>query len=209
MTEAEFNKLIDSVESNKLDIKKLISKDYIEKLFEESGGHPYVAKILLGVVAMEKKAGDITRIVAGQDEMLTALFERTYSMLTTAAKKVLTLASWQSTIPKIGIEAVITKTAETKMKVEEAINELYKFSFIDIISKSDHSKFISLPLSAYLFGQNKLSVSTFKQQVNQDESLLMMFGVGKVGEVDDGIHLRLEKFFQQVAIRVTTIEVKK
>ena len=210
MTESEFKELVNTV-SYKLNISHLINEKYFENLFEESGGHPYVAKILLGVVANEKKAGDIVRIVASQDELLTALFERTYSMLSRAAKRIfLTLASWRSTIPKIGLEAVLTKTADSSLDVESAIEELYKFSFIDVYSsKKDSSKFISLPLSAYLFGQNKLTVSTFKQQVLDDREILMMLGVGKVIDVDEGIDLRLEKFFRSVATKVTTINNNK
>ncbi|WP_298539992.1 hypothetical protein [uncultured Aquimarina sp.] len=205
MTEREFKELVVTV-SDKLNISNMINDKYLENLFEESGGHPYVAKILLGVVAIEKKAGNIIRIVASQDELLTALFERTYGMLSRAAKKIfLTLASWRSTIPKIGLEAVLTKTADSSLDVESAIEELYKFSFIDVYSsKKDSSKFISLPLSAYLFGQNKLTVSTFKQQVLDDREILMMLGVGKVIDVDEGIDLRLEKFFRSVATKVTT-----
>ncbi|WP_299113678.1 tetratricopeptide repeat protein [uncultured Winogradskyella sp.] len=206
----EFKKLVNTV-SDKLGINDLIDTNYINKLYEESAGHPYVAKILLGVVANENKAGDISRIVAGQDEMLTALFERTYTMLSQAAKKVfLTLASWRSTVPKIGIEAIITSTSYMKMNVEDAITELNRFSFIDIYSsKKDNSKFISLPLSAYLFGQSKLVVSTLKQQVYNDREMLMMLGVGKVIDVDEGVDLRFEKFFQQVAYKISTKKNEK
>ena len=87
MEENEFNELVDSV-SDELGITNLITKKYVDMLYEESLGHPYVAKILLGVVSIEGKAGNINRIVASQDELLTALFERTYTMLSYAAKKV-------------------------------------------------------------------------------------------------------------------------
>ena len=210
MNEIEFQKLVHTV-SEKLEINHLIDAKYINRLYEESAGHPYVAKILLGVVANENKAGDISRIVAGQDEMLTALFERTYTMLSHAAKKVfLTLASWRSTVPRIGIEAILTSTSSMKMDVESAIDELNRFSFIDIYhSIKDRSKFISLPLSAYLFGQNKLVVSTLKQQVYNDREKLMMLGVGKVIDVDEGVDLRFEKFFQQVAYKISSIKNEK
>ncbi len=203
MSYSQFKKLVKIV-SKELNISKLINEKYIESLFEESAGHPYVAKILLGVVANDGRAGSISRIVASQDELLTALFERTYAMLSKASKKVfLTLSSWRSTIPKIGIEAVLTKTALTNINVEAAIEELYRFSFIDIYSShKDSSKFISLPLSAFLFGQNKLEVSTFKQQVIEDREILMMFGAGKVIEVDKGIDIRIEKFFRNIARRI-------
>ncbi|MBW8198320.1 hypothetical protein [Flagellimonas abyssi] len=205
MEENEFNELVDSV-SDELGITNLITKKYVDMLYEESLGHPYVAKILLGVVSIEGKAGNINRIVASQDELLTALFERTYTMLSYAAKKVfLTLSSWRSTIPKIALEAVLSTTSDTKMDVESAIDELHKFSFIDIYSSTkDNSKFISLPLSAYLFGHNKLAVSPLKQKIMEDREILMMFGVGKVVDVDEGVTLRFEKFFRQIAQNIGT-----
>ena len=56
MTEPEFDALIDSV-SAKLGITSLISAGYRRDLYQESNGHPYVGKVLLGEVAREGTTG--------------------------------------------------------------------------------------------------------------------------------------------------------
>ena len=80
MTDAECLQLIDAT-SRQLGIGELVTPDYAQKLVAESGGHPYVLKILLGEVAKDGSLVQIQRIMAGQEELFTALFERTYSHL--------------------------------------------------------------------------------------------------------------------------------
>ena len=95
MTEHESELLIKAT-AELLGIHHLLSEDYIRELFRESDGHPYVIKVLLGEVAKVGKLKKIERIVAGQDEILDALFERTYESLSPAAKYVfLTLCNWE------------------------------------------------------------------------------------------------------------------
>jgi hypothetical protein len=50
MTHEEFSELVGDV-SALLGISALIDSAYREQLFEESDGHPYITKILLGEVA--------------------------------------------------------------------------------------------------------------------------------------------------------------
>lgn len=210
MNEDEFSELTDSVAS-KLEIKHLLNSQYLSRLYEESGGHPYVAKVLLGVVAKEKRAGTIDRIVASEDELLQALFERTYSNLTQAARKVLLiLSSWRSTIPKIGLEAVVTGTSDSKIDVEAAIQELYSYSFIDINeTEYQGNELVFLPLSSFLFGKRKLNVSTFKQSVLETREILMMFGVGKLSTINEGGDNRFQQFFINVAREIQKKRGKK
>ena len=88
-------------------MRKLLTEDYRDELIRESDGHPYVIKILLGEVAKARALVALRRIVASKDEILDALFERTYSGLSPAAKQIfLLLSSWRSTIPELAIHAV-------------------------------------------------------------------------------------------------------
>ncbi|MCC8360181.1 NB-ARC domain-containing protein [Salinimicrobium sediminilitoris] len=195
----EFQELITTV-SKELGIFDIVTSRYIDQLFEESSGHPYVAKILLGQVANEQKLGDIKRIMADQENLLQALFERTYNQLSAAAKRVfLTLGSWRSSIPKIALEAVLKSTIEERINVEGAIDELYKFSLVDKTVTQKNEVLLGLPISAQLFAEKKLKTDIHQFAIKKDAGILMKFGVGRNTELESGIEQRISKFFQEVA----------
>ena len=78
MTDHEAMQLISQVSAH-LNIHHLITKDYADKMISLSEGHPYVIKILLGEVAIQGHRRSLQHVIAGRDEILTALFERTYA----------------------------------------------------------------------------------------------------------------------------------
>ncbi len=133
--------------SARLGMGGLLTAEYRQELFRESEGHPYVVKILLGEVAKAGKLKKIERIVADADELLTALFERTYTTLSPAAQRVfLTLCNWRVTIPKLALEAVLLRPSNEKMGVGDAVDELEQSSFVELLeSQADHQIFVSTP----------------------------------------------------------------
>ncbi|HBS85701.1 MAG TPA: hypothetical protein DEA97_04040 [Bacteroidales bacterium] len=205
MNEKEFNQLVEAT-SNSLGISHLVNdKNYLEELYNESDGHPYVIKVLLGDVAKEGKISRVKRIVASKDEILTALFERTYNGLTPVAKRIfLTLSNWRSTIPEIAIEAILIRESNELMDVGKGIEELYRSSLVLIeVSEKDGMRFLSVPYSASVFGKKKLSVSPMKTAIQADTKLLHTFGVGLHTEIHLGIEPRIIKFFRDIAKRVS------
>ena len=130
-------------------------------MIRESDGHPYIIKILLGEVAKAKALVKVERIVASKDQILDALFERTYTSLSPAAKQVfLTMSNWRSTIPRVALEAVMLRPANERMDVEDAIDELIRSSFIETIATQEQGESVlSVPLAAAVFGQKKLRAS--------------------------------------------------
>ena len=177
MNEKQCRELIDST-AKRLEISGLLTEDYINKLIDESDGHPYVIKIILGEVSKQGKITEIRRIVAGKDMVLDALFKRTYATLSVAAKRVfLTLCSWHSVVPYIALESVIMRSENENMDFDAAINELEKSSLIEIADRKD-DLFISVPLAAAIYGSQELEVSPMKIQIMGDKRLLMEFGAG-------------------------------
>lgn len=177
MNEQQCRELIEAT-AKRLKITDLLSEVYINKLIDESDGHPYVIKIILGEVAKSGQATEIKRIVAGKDKVLDALFKRTYATLSVAAKRVfLTLSSWRSVIPYIVLESVIMRSENEDMDFDAAIDELEKSSLIEITDRQD-DLFISVPLAAAIYGSQELDVSSMKIQVMSDRQLLMEFGAG-------------------------------
>jgi hypothetical protein len=117
MTEEESEELI-NLASDNLGIRELLTFDYRSQLIRESDGHPYIIKILLGEVAKVKALVKVERIVESKDKILDALFERTYTSLSPAAKQVfLTMCNWRSTVPRIALEAVMLRPANERMDI--------------------------------------------------------------------------------------------
>lgn len=206
MDDTEAKELINQTAQN-LNIQSLLTDALQEDIIEEAQGHPYVMKILLGQIAINPKDLHIERIMATQDDILTALFKRTYNTLTPAAKRIfLTLCSWRSVIPLIALEAVMLRPdLKDKINVEDSVDELQKSSFIDIIeSKTDSFVFISVPLAAFLFGKGELEVSPMKIAILSDRELLQEFGVTQQLDIQNGISPRIERKFKAVAKRIST-----
>ncbi len=206
MNEQEFYSLVHET-SKSLGISHLVNnKDYLEELYNESDGHPYVVKVLLGDVAKEGKLNRVKRIVASKDEILTALFERTYNGLSPVSKRIfLTLSNWRSTIPEIAIEAILLRETNELMDVGKGIDELFRSSLILIeTSEVDGMRFLSVPFAASFFGKKKLTVSPMKTAIQADTKLLQVFGVGLHTESHLGIEPRISKFFRDIAKRVSS-----
>ena len=200
MTESECSELI-ATTARQLRISEFITMEYTQHLFDESDGHPYVVKILLGDVAKERKLVPIRRIMAGQEDILTALFERTYGHLPPAAQRVfLTLSSWRSTIPLVAVQAVMLRRENERIDVVKAVEALTRSSFVEILTSDEHSdEFIHVPLTAATFGRGKLHASPYRAAVEADTKLLHQFGAGQKDSVARGIDSHVKRFVSFVA----------
>jgi hypothetical protein len=204
MTDDEALRLIDQ-EAARLGIGDLIGANYKEELIDESHGHPYVIKILLGQVAAQGRAVKPERIVAGADQLLTALFERTYEALSPAGQRVfLLLCSWRVFLPAVAVEAVSLRPGNERFDAGAALAELKRFSLVEEIAPAtDSERFVGVPLAAAAYGRRKLEVSPFKVAVEEDRKLLMEFGAGKREDVQRGVLPRIDRLVRAVATRAS------
>jgi hypothetical protein len=204
MSEQESEDLINST-ADELGIRGPLTADYRRDLYHESDGHPYVMKVLLGEVAKAGRLTRVERIIASRDEILDALFERTFSTLSPVAKRVfLTLCNWRSTVPQLAVEAVLLRPTNEKMDIENAIEELHRSSFVEVtVSAQDSTVFLNVPLTAAVFGKRKLAVSPWKNAIEADTLLLREFGAAQESDIRHGAFPRIERMFRQVAARIT------
>lgn len=200
MNDDECRELIKATAS-KYGILELLTEDYIVRLINEADGHPYVMKVLLGEVAKARRLVDIQRIVATQDRILHALFERTFAALTPAAQRVfLTLCNWHSTMPVVALQAVLLRPANERLDVVAAVEELRKSSLVEVFQAGDgQEEFINVPLAALEFGGGKLTASPLKSAVQADSQLLQMFGATQKTDIRHGIAPRIERLFSNIS----------
>lgn len=205
MSNGEATQLINSV-AQKLNISGLLTDEYLQELIDESSGHPYVIKIMLGEISKEKRLVKPQRIIATQEHILQALFERTYSALSPASQRVfLLLSTWRSIVPSLAIEAVVMRSAHERIDVREAIEELKRLSFIEELRPADQDEsFISLPLAALIFGRKKLNASSLKSVIEADSALLQEFGAIRKDGVASGVEIRVSHLIKSVAKRIAS-----
>jgi hypothetical protein len=204
MGEDEAKELINLLAAE-LRIPSLLSEKTINEIYQESDGHPYIIKMLLGEIARHGKTGTVERVVAGKDEILDALFDRSYARLSPGAQLVfLTLCSWRSTIPRVALEAVLLRPSNELLDVGSALHELERSSFIEVSEAAeDAQQFLIVPLAAAIFGRKRLQVAPVKLSVEANMQLLLFFGHGQRNDMKAGIGPRVDRFVRKVAQEIT------
>lgn len=201
---AEFSQLVGETAAE-LKITRLITAELVENLFSESDGHPYVAKVFLGEMARKGEPLSPRHLMRGKEDILEALFERSYALLSPAARRIfLTLSNWRSAVPLLALEGVIVSSAPQRIDVRKAVDELERSSFVTITPCEDPSgeAFVSVPLVAGVFGERKLQVDSAKAQVEVDTKYLQMLGAATVRDAARGIEPRISRLFGNVAENV-------
>jgi hypothetical protein len=199
MSRGESMALIEST-TRRLSIADFVTSGYAEQLIDLSEGHPYIIKMLLGQVAHERKASNIRSLVAGSNEVLTALFERTYASLTPCAQRAfLTLAAWNASVPRVALEAVLIRSLNERREVERGIEMLMQYSLAELESATGGDSLIRLPLVSAAFGQRKLNVSPHRAQISADSELLQLLGPSRPEDLRLGVARRFDAFVKNVA----------
>jgi hypothetical protein len=203
MERAEAELLI-SQTATALQIGGLITSKFRDQIIEESDGHPYVIKIILGEVADAKTVSRPRNLIARKEDILDALFERTFASLSPVANRIfLTLSAWRSMVPQLALEAVILRHAMEGGDPEAGVNELLRVSLIERVPAPDGADFLSVPLTAALFGMKKLAVSPRRIVIENDIKFLQDIGPTAVGTLKAGIRPRIQSLFRLVAKRIS------
>lgn len=202
MTKEQTFNLIDS-QCKLLGLIKYINIDNKESIFIESDGHPYIIKMLLNGYSKTKCITDITRKISSRNDVLEALFERTFLLLSEAAKKVyITLALWRSPVSEIALISVLESSNYDGLDVDDAISELVNFSFIERTEgKQSPDAILRMPKASYHFAQGKIKTSQYLYEAKEDIEILRLFGVS------NGTNFNLEQrfivFFHNIIQRMT------
>lgn len=202
------SRLLISRTSSYLGLNNILDSDYITEIVARSEGHPYVIKILLGEIAKLGKKSNIPKIVAGTEDILTALFERTYAALTPCSQRAfLTLSAWNSGVPRLALEAVLYRSTGERSEVEKGIDLLLQYSMAEHhASPGENQDFISLPLAASVFGKKKLNISPSRSAIQADAEILQMLGPTRRDELNLALAKKLENFIANISRRIDSGE---
>jgi hypothetical protein len=209
MTERQCNELVCKT-AETINMAGSITPEFCKEVYRESEGHPYVVKILVGEASDGKRVRRIERVVAGKDDLLDALFERTYKRLSPAAKRVfLTLSNWRSLVSQSALDAALLRPEQReRIDTIATIDELRRVSFLDEhISPLDDSVFLSVSLVAAIFGRRKLSTSAEQSEIEQDTRFLQKFGSMQPLDLKWGIEPRIRRFFASLSEDVAQSKV--
>ena len=201
MTEPQCNQLVRKT-ADAVGIGASITPEFCRDIFRESEGHPYVVKILVGEAADGKSVRRIERIIAGKDDLLDALFERTYKRLPPAERRIfLTLSNWRSLVAQVALDAALLRPHQVeRIDTVAAVEELRRVSFVDeYISPNDNSVFLAVPLVASVFGKRKLSTSADQSSIEEDTRFLQRFGVVQAPDVKMGLEPRIRRLFASLS----------
>ena len=203
MTDNECSELIETT-AESLGIVNRLTRDYRDQVIQQSGGHPYVIKLLLGEFAASPRVKNVRRVIASQDRVLDALFERSYNSLGPTAQQIfLTLASWRSSVPRIALEAVLLRPENEFRDVAGAVDELLRMSFIEEIGGMNEARGeLTVPLSARLFGLKKLEISPWRALIKADSELLQLFGAVSLAQHGHDTETRIKRFAKAAADRI-------
>lgn len=188
-----------------LGVESKLRSEHIDAVYEQSDGHPYIIKMLLGEMADGGTIGKPEKVIARKEDILEALFERTYQNLSPVAVRILlTLSRWRSLVPQLAAEAMLLRHdhAGENIDPEAAIDQLIRMSFIERITGGDGSDFLRVPLTAALFCRRKLDVSPDHALIEEDFRFLNDFGATAVTVRNPEFHGRMTSFFRRTARKV-------
>lgn len=143
-------------------------------------------------------------MIARKDDILDALFERTYANQSPIAARIfLTLSGWRSLVPQLAVEAVLLRHGEAGGDPEAGVDQLVRMSLIERVSAGDKSDFLEVPLTAALFARRKLEVGPIRAVIENDIRFLQDIVATAASGLKDGIRPRIEAFFRKAAKRIS------
>ena len=145
------------------------------------------------------------KIISAKDDILQALFERTFQNISPISKRIfLMLCGWRSYIPKIAIEAVLFRNEGPDVDPGYGLDELERMSLIESRVADDDSEFVGVPLTAAVFGIKKLATSPLKTAIENDIKFLQELGSTSSSSVGKGVAQKIRKLIGNIARQISS-----
>lgn len=139
--------------ARELNIEGLATEETIKSVFENTDGHAYLMRVVMGEIAIEGRYVPPRQLVSKRMDIVDAVFERSFEKLSDAGRSVfLVVSNWKSAIPAL---ALIVVLGDMEFDVEAGIDECLRLSLINRDYLMDGQPCYTAPLLARLFGHKK------------------------------------------------------
>ncbi|HEY9718279.1 MAG TPA: NB-ARC domain-containing protein, partial [Trichormus sp.] len=160
--------------ADQLGVGTLLSDGMIREIYEDTDGHAYVMRVIVGEIAREKKFIPIKSVVGGRAEMLKTVFERSFNKLSYDSRYVfLTVANWKLAVPELVLSAVLGARG---IDVEIGIEQCLMLSLIAQTTAEPDETCFYAPQLARLFAQKKIKGEPDHLLINEDLEIIRQFG---------------------------------
>lgn len=161
--------------ARELNVEGVATDDVIRSIFDNTEGHAYLMRVVMGEVAKEGRYVPPKQLVSRRLDIVDAVFERSFDKLSDSGRHVfLIVANWKSAIPAIALVVVLT---ELDLDAESGIEECLRLSLINRDFLRDGHPCYTAPLLARLFGQKKLLGDPDRLVIQGELETVRRFGV--------------------------------
>ena len=193
MSKSEFESLVKKEMIKSKKSKKFLQDEDIERLFRDSNGHPYIAKIVLGGM-IQGKSRKLTPSLSRREDILDALFERTFGQLSNDARHVyLLLSKWNNLISFVALDLTINSMGgdAQQVNVDQATDELIAYSLIECYGdepgQNEDWIWFNVPTPSRIFGGKKLIADPLRFSIEKEFRQIQRFGVCTPKDIMDQV----------------------
>jgi len=181
MEYAEAEQMLSSI-AESLNIRPLLTKALVRSIYDFTGGHAYIMRVICGEIAKEGRPIPVKTLMASRADIVQAVFERSFNKLSEAGRWVFLLVSnFRSAIPELALLVVVGRR---DMPVEDGIEECVRLSLIVRDFLSDGQPCYSAPPLARTFGNKKLRGDPDRLLLEEELEAIRAFGVVDAGETE-------------------------
>jgi hypothetical protein len=157
-----------------LNIEAMLSAETIDAIYNDSEGHAYVMRILLGEMAKDGRYSSPKVILPRRADVVNAVFERSFNKLSAAARHLFLLLSASKL--RVSELALIIVLAQRGIDVQAAVQECSRLALIGLEPLPDGKPAYAAPQLARLFARRKLEGDPDRLLLQEDAGLLARFG---------------------------------
>lgn len=161
-------------ESRRLGIERIVTQERIEQIHEYTDGHAYVMRVLLGEIANADQWVPLKSLVPRREDLLEAVFERSFNKLDDSARWAFLLAAgWRQRVPELGLLVVL---GGRELNAERGLQQCVRLSLLQQHELPDGSFCYTCPELARLFAKKKRESDPDRLLLEEDLETLQTFG---------------------------------
>jgi len=179
-------------------IEGLMTADVIQRIYDFTGGHAYVMRVVAGEMAKDGRYSPPAQLMGRRDDIVDAVFERSFNKLSEAGRSVfLIVANWKADVAELPLILVLGIRG---IDAEAGVEECKRLSLVLSSETGELTAWYSVPQLARVFGQKKLQGDPDRLVIQEDLATIRRFTSANVSFSDPEPRGRLVKQFIQMCM---------